>query len=350
MSYPQIILLASQECLPPLLNCCFELLNALVLSGSSTSLASLMLSTQMVLSLINGLLSSLGRKAFGQVAVLAITTCSNFIVSESRDVLCASYSGLAVVRQIIQLLTDLAVASSSVSSSAAYQIGLTVNILTYVVSHFQDPRICAELLQPAIKAGTISVGCYWHHKSVPSSAALRIGPASIANGGDEDNNNVLPIAKLLVQLFVGSMDPGVPPHEAQEAIEGISLLVSEHRLLSVPWFQDGGCWEGVAAAVIRALMMQSHPTLTEGLAGIFDSLIKSDISGSRSSALAQGVWAYIGAEVYRCAADSGYGDRAAHFMNSAIAKYTDTSRIDAAIFIQEVVQPLAVYIAKSKDS
>jgi hypothetical protein len=343
--------------LPPVLNHCFELMDAVVSSGSSSGLSSILLSTQMILSLICGLLSSLGRKAFGQMSILALSTCSSFIVSEAREVLCASYSGLAVLKQIIQLMSVVATTSASMSSSVAYQIDITTTIMSFAIAHFQDPRICAELLQSTLKAGTVSIACYWQHKNLAKWRGT--GPAVVINtvGGNaavpegEGDSSVLPIAKLLVQLFMGSMDPAVPPHEAQEAVDGIRFLMNEHNLLSVRWFLTGGCWEGVAGAVLRALLLQSHPTLQEGLQEILDALIKSDLSSAAAvvPALSQGVWSYIGNEVYRCATDIGYGDRAAQLMNAVIAKYTDANRIDAAIFIQEVVQPLSVSISKSKD-
>lgn len=307
----------------------------------------------MNVALVSGLLSSLGKKAFGQVSVLALSCCATFLQSEAREVLCSSYGGLSVLRQVLQLVIEVATSSSAVSSASAQQINLTAGIIAFVTSHFTDPRICAELLQPTIKAGTVSMACYWKHRTLRRGhgggiVTATTVPATPSPDIDGESGDVLPIATLLVQLFAGSMDPSVSPHEAQDAIDGIQFLINEHNVFSTGWFQSGGCWEGVAAAVIRALLLQAHPTLQEGLCEIFDALVKSTIVQA-TPALAQGVWQYIAGEVFRCANESGYGERAAHLMNSLVAKYADTSRIDAAVFVQEVVQPLAVYIAKSKD-
>ena len=298
----------------------------------------------MTLSLINGLLVSLGKRSFGQTSLLALDSCSAFLQSTAKDSLKSSFSGLGLLKQIVQLVIDVATGSTATSSTTPYQIVITTAILTYVVSSMSDPQVCAELLHLTLKAGTVSIACYWQHKQIRGGSS-----SSSGGGGGGGDSSVLPIAMLLVQLFVGSMDPSVPPHEAQEAIDGIAFLINEHNLFSVVWFQDGGCWTTIATAVLRSLLLQSHPSLQDSLGGVFDALIKSDVSSSTFPALKDGVWSFIGAEVYSFSTEIGCSEAAGRYLNAVSAKYADVRLIDSSVFISEVVVPLSVEIARSKD-
>lgn len=333
-----------QECLGPLITACLSALSHTLAIISSGSLApastvakfhSLVNICSLILSLVCGLQRSLGKKNFGATSLQAFDSCVGLLSSGLAAPVMNCVSGIHFIKQMIRLSDSVAQTSSSSVSTAAYQVGLTEKLLSFICSYLTDTQICAELLQETIKAGTVAIGCYWNNKN-KSDDAIPQTPAC------------LPIALLLVQLFVGSMDPSIPPQDAATAIEGINQLLEMHNLFSVPWFQAGGCWMTILSACVRALLLTAHPQQSDALVAMLIALQKSDLSKSTDGPLAPGFWPVLGNETYRLAAEFGIHETAVVYLTDLFNKFPVGAGLEMHVFLDLVVHPLIADLAKTK--
>jgi hypothetical protein len=108
-----------------------------------------------------------------------------------------------------------------------------------------------------LKAGIAAVRCYWQkpqrNLSFMGGAVNPISSANIVNNGHDDSNgqNIRPIAQVLTQLCVGSIQSSsVSPQDALLALEGILDLGEQHQIFVVGWFQSD-CWQSLFLPCLR---------------------------------------------------------------------------------------------------
>ena len=100
-----------------------------------------------------------------------------------------------------------------------------------------NENICAELLQPILKAGIVCSKCYW--QSTPKGSSLTVLPLSPSHSNNvssitvssdaatspicptQSGANVSFVVILLTQLCISSLGPNVPPQDTLTALEGL---------------------------------------------------------------------------------------------------------------------------------
>lgn len=334
-----------QECLGPLITACLSALSHTLSVINTGSLApasivskyhSLISICSLILSLVCGLQRSLGKKNFGATSLQTFDACVGLLSSGLAAPVMSSISGIHFIKQMIRLSDSIAQTSSATVSTAQYQVGLTEKLLTFICTYLTDTQICAELLQETIKAGTVAIGCYWNNKNKSDDTAPQSPPAC------------LPIALLLTQLFVGSMDASIPPQDAATAIEGINQLLEMHNLFSVHWFQVGGCWMSILSACIRTLLLTAHPQQFDALVLMLIALQKSDLSKNSDGNLSSGFWLILGTETFRLATDLNINETAMVYLNDMFAKYPNGVGLEMHLYLDLVIHPLVADLAKAK--
>jgi hypothetical protein len=278
---------------------------------------------------------------FGQSSLQAYDAYVNFLTSVYGPSIMSDTNGIGLLKQVITLSNSIAQASSAKDSNVHYQVSLTEKLIGFICNYLSDSQICAELLQDTIKAGTISIGCYWTQKH-NNAMGLINNPDMIM-----ETPACVPIALQLTSLYVGSMSANVAPQDTVTAIDGITQLNELHKLFSVSWFQSSGCWLRILDATLRALVLNTHPLLNDSLVEIVDQLFKSDISNSQDPLLSQGFWSVIGNQTYQLASEFQVEDVNTYF-NELSAKFPQLKGLDVPAFINYVILPITADIAKAK--
>eukprot|EP01032_Pedospumella_encystans_P016148 gene16148-18434_t len=206
---------------------------------------------------------SLGKKSFGRAAADVLNIAVDFAESISGlpgQNRLLTPAGLPLTKQLLDLTQVLAESTAAASPSVNQQASSTYRLLCFIAQGLNDDRVCAELLQPTLKAGVTAVHCYWQktHKNLPFLASIAqnnptgevSGSAAGDNIPDIDGENVRPIAVLLTQLCVGSLSPTVSPQDTLTALEGLILLSEQHNLFAMNWFQNQ-CWASLLTPCLK---------------------------------------------------------------------------------------------------
>eukprot|EP00981_Chlorochromonas_danica_P002163 scaffold428_cov168-Ochromonas_danica.AAC.28 len=344
----------------------------------------------MIVSLSAALLQCLGKKSFGksasdvlEVSVAFIDSClaaageekysinlSNpsfgtiFAINPHNPLALALFdsSGMNFLEQVLELARVLAESTAASSSTVQNQIQSTYRLLAFIIPYLSDERVCAELLQPTLKTGIVSVRCYWQKapRSLTFLHSSGVAGAVVGNGGgsgpssaiDPANGaNVRLIAQVLIQLCVGSIQSTtVSPQDALLALEGILALGEQHQIFVVSWFQNE-CWQSLFTPCLRVLLLRLLNMHVHAVENLFNALCLSRLRYLRLSS-EQGeeeannkvreFWFYVAQEIaHEYQAGEGIQGDILAMLNGA-----DMIKFDGHNCLQEMVNPIAAEISR----
>ena len=303
---------------------CFTFLAQLGQSGGAKAALPASVMTNMcvnVMTISCTLLQSLGRKTFYGPSTKVLEVAVWFADSSNQTLTPGgtggvhevgigshlmqdgSHSGLLLSKQMLRLLCVLAESSTSTGAGSSTLAALSLRLLQVMSTALSnDPRILAELLQDVLHAGIVATGAYWKRLGaaggtrglqLPGMGLMGGIAAQTAGGGGakEPLGGTSPkgIVSLLCQLSAASMDPNVPPADALIAIEGVTRIVTQQNLLTVPWFFNNNTWQGLLSAVLRALLLRSHALHKEPMERLLALLTKNlDLGALNEVAVEEG--------------------------------------------------------------
>ena len=312
--------------------------------------SSLLTIVALLLSLVSGLQQSLG-KSFASTSLHVLQSSVAFSTQPHSAYLLTGSSGLHVVQQMLILAKTVATSSSTLTVTVVTQVSLTHDLLQFVCSHFNEPQVCAELLEDAINVGKVAIDSYWNQKVTQLSTGHNDEALEAHTEAVKQSHVPVcqPIALVLTTLFVGSLDANIPPQDAQTAIEGINHLVEMHNILSVNWFQVSGCWLKVLQGCLQSLLFVSHPQLRQSVLDVLQKLRDSDLQKTTEVTLQLGFWSVVGSETFRMATGAGVGPQALSVLNAVYAAHGGNGQtLTIPAFNSLVVEIIAAEIAKLK--
>jgi hypothetical protein len=166
------------------------------------------------------------------------------------------------------------------------------------------------------------------------------------------------IAILLTQLYCGSLGDTVPPQDAQTAIDGMLQLSQHHNVFSTAWFRDkslngSSCWDQILIITLRALLINSHPTLRDSLLSLFECVISSVSpqmsSNSNQSMSSMDFWNHCSNEAYQIATEFGCQDIAGNILMHFMQRIqNERINVDSIMFYRCVIGPISAEIVKAK--
>ena len=353
-----------QQCVYPLMNTCILVLtytsnnsttNHYPTTGfsSASTLAkygSILNICTLVLSLTCGLQQSLGKKSFGSSSLQIFQCCINFVTSQNGNSVMVNISGLLFIKGLLNLSNAISLSSTASDTTVDFQVNMTEQLIGFICKYLTDPHICAELLSETLKAGITSIGCYWKSEYFKGSFANNNNPSGSPPTKAIHNLTqpaCYPIAILITQLFVGSMNPNINPLDATTALDGMNQLHDKHNLFSALWFQSSGSWMNILTACLKSLVLLTHPTLIDSIIELLTKLQKSDLSHNiETSPLSQGFWTVLGNETYRIASELGAEGTVISYLNEVMLRYPGFTHLDMTSFIAYVINPITADIAK----
>jgi hypothetical protein len=296
---------------------------------------SLLVAARFIISLSCALLQCLGKKTFGSQANEILELCVSFFDNSSGNSIgirmLQDGTGFPLIKQIFTLVSVIATTSGATSTSAAFQVHLSHRLIESISSTLADQRICAELLQDLLKAGSIITKTYWYNTASTAGQTYSLQPT----------------IELLVQLCVGCMDSSVSPQDALIAIEGILALSKQHNLFTLPWFQQGSSWGILIRSCLKAIMLKTHSIHADAIFMLLSDLSQAKISTDNTN----NFWSFLGTEVINFAIEFQCGDFA-NILIQTLAKEIELDGrkiIDINMFQQKILLPISCEIARIRE-
>lgn len=329
------ILSPLQDFLSPILKSLLRSIESSTAVGNISSKGSLLVATRFIISLSCALLQCLGKKTFGTQANEILELCVSFFDNSSGSSIgirmLQDGVGFPLIKQIFALVSVIATTSGATSTSAALQVHLSHSLINSISMTLSDQRICSELLQDLLKAGSIITKTYWYNMASNSGHTYSLQPT----------------IELLVQLCVGCMDSSVSPQDALIAIEGVLALSKQHSLFTLPWFQQGSSWGALIRSCLKAIMLKTHAIHADAIFMLLSDLSQAKISSDTTN----NFWSYLGNELLNLSSELQCGEFANALMQTLAKEVELDSRkiIDISMFQQKILLPISCEIARLRE-
>ena len=274
---------------------------------------------KLLISLSCSLVQSLGTRSFGPQALEMLLVCEQHLTEGGLGLrLIEDGIGLALMKQVLQLVIVIAQSSAAATADAGLRISSSMNVLGIASKALGDSYICSELLYDVLRTGVIITNSYW-----PGGAFSAAPPPPLIR-----------TVTLVVELCVDSLAPTIPPQAVLAALEGLYSLGAKHNLYGLWWFQQMDCYGKLLAALVRCVLFRQHATYSEETI-----LLLSAMTTSGSS---PGLWDFVGSVIANVAAEGGCAATARELLAGLAGR--GIRNIDISHFNDVVLTPLAMQI------